>query len=106
LDSETGTGAGNEGTLQFESRSSEEVKLKVWQQKEHCLSVGLGYRVFDHAHWFYVVRIMDFPFLSDCYPLLSYYIAIKLCQFLLDGIPVGFHYINEDVWWWSLSSVS
>jgi hypothetical protein len=29
LDSETGSGAGNEGTLQFEARSSEEVKLKV-----------------------------------------------------------------------------
>jgi hypothetical protein len=29
FDSETGTGAGNEGALQFEAQSSEEVKLKV-----------------------------------------------------------------------------
>jgi len=49
LDSETGTGAGNEGTLQFEARSSEEVKLKRELAKAQAHAEELSARVIQQS---------------------------------------------------------
>ncbi|CAK9866225.1 unnamed protein product [Sphagnum jensenii] len=49
LDSETGTGAGNEGTLQFEARSSEEVKLKRELVKAQAHAEELSARVIQQS---------------------------------------------------------
>ncbi|CAK9263799.1 unnamed protein product [Sphagnum jensenii] len=49
LDSETGTGAGNEGTSQFEARSSEEVKLKRELAKAQAHAEELSARVIQQS---------------------------------------------------------